>query len=148
MAAECGCGAGALRPRGELGGGTVYEWAKQNIGRYYLPIIIGIVAMLLGVAIGYGIGLRNAGTDIHNNGNGIDAVREQYQHIEVNQRQITSGLAGAVERSDAAAARAGRIEERAGAAAQSVGEAGRLLDECQQIIGRVRNRGKTGTAPY
>ena len=108
--------------------------------------ILVIVAVLVAVFFaGYSIGVGNAGTDIRDHGNRIDDVREQYQHIEVNQRQITSGLAGAVERSDTAAARAGRIEERAGAAAQSVGEAGRLLDECQQIIGRIRNRGQKGT---
>ena len=108
-------------------------------------VFVGLIVAFLLVAvcwICYCLGLRNAGGDVSDNGIRIDDVREQYQHIEVNQRQITSGLAGAVERSDAAAARAGRIEERAGAAAQSVGEAGRLLDECQQIIGTVRNRGK------
>ena len=120
----------------------MYEWAKQNIGRYYLPIIIGIVAMLLGVAIGYGIGLRNAGTDIHDNGNGIDAVREQYQHIEVNQRQITDGLESAVQRSDSIEERSNRIEERAVRSETAVNDAGVLIDECQQILGRVRNRGQ------
>ena len=108
-------------------------------------VFVGLIVAFLLLAVcwfSYCLGLRNAGGDVSDNGIRIDDVREQYQRIEVNQQQITSGLAGAVERSDAAAARAGRIEERAGAAAQSVGEAGRLLDECQQIIGTVRNRGK------
>jgi hypothetical protein len=108
-------------------------------------LTVGIIIAFLLLAVGwicYSLGIRNTGGDVPDNGIGIDDVREQYQHIEVNQQQITSGLAGAVERSDTAAARAGRIEERAGAAAQSVGEAGRLLDECQQIVGTVRNRGK------
>ena len=118
----------------------MYEWAKQNIGRYYLPIIIGIVAMLLGITIGYLFGIRNSGAGVSDHGNGIDAVREQYQHIEVNQRQITDGLAGAVERSDNAAERAERIEERAVRSETAVNDAGVLIDECQQIIGRVRNR--------
>ena len=107
-----------------------------------LAILVAAFVLVVIFCTGYVLGLRNAGGDVSDNGIRIDDVREQYQHIEVNQRQITSGLAGAVERSDTAAARAGRIEERAGAAAQSVGEAGRLLDECQQIIGTVRNRGK------
>ena len=108
-----------------------------------IGILIVTVLLVAVFCIGYMLGTRNAsGTDVSDNGIRIDDVREQYQRIEVNQQQITSGLAGAVERSDTAAARAGRIEERAGAAAQSVGEAGRLLDECQQIIGTVRNRGK------
>ena len=118
------------------------RWIRENREK---ALTVGLIVAFLLLAvcwICYMLGLRNAGGDVSDNGIRIDDVREQYQHIEVNQRQITSGLAGAVERSDTAAARAGRIEERAGAAAQSVGEAGRLLDECQQIIGTVRNRGK------
>ena len=126
----------------------MYEWAKQNIGRYYLPIIIGVVAMLLGVAIGYGLGLRNTGTDVSDNGIRIDDVRNELSTAQEHQRQITDGLENAVQRSDSIEERSNRIEERAGAAAQSVTDAGKLIDECQQIIGRVRNRGKTGTAPY
>ena len=109
-------------------------------------VTAGIIVSFLLLAVcwfSYCIGLRNAGTDIHDNGNGIDAVREQYQRIEVNQRQITDGLAGAVERSDSIEERSNRIEKRAGSAAQSVTDAGKLIDECQQIIGNIRNRGKT-----
>ena len=118
------------------------RWIRENREK---ALTVGLIVAFLLLAvcwICYMLGLRNAGSDVSDNGVRIDDVREQYQRIEVNQQQITSGLAGAVERSDTAAARAGRIEERAGAAAQSVGEAGRLLDECQQIIGTVRNRGK------
>ena len=115
--------------------------------------VLIVLAVLVGIfCTGYMYGIRTAGKsdggDVSDNGVRIDDVREQYQRIEVNQQQITSGLAGAVERSDTAAARAGRIEERAGASAQSVGEAGRLLDECQQIIGTVRNRGQAGKATH
>lgn len=105
-------------------------------------ILISVIVLVVIFSAGYLLGLRNAGAGVHDNGNGIDDIREQYQHIEVKQQQITNGLESAVGRSDAAAETAGRIEERAGAAAQSVTDAGILLDECQQIIGRVRNRGK------
>ena len=105
--------------------------------------VLVCVAMLVVIfCAGYLFGLRNAGTDVSDNGKRIDDIREQLGTAVQHQQQITSGLAGAVERSDAAAARAGRIEERAGAAAQSVTDAGVLIDECQQIVGRVRNRGK------
>ena len=107
-----------------------------------LAILVAVIVLVVIFCAGYGLGLRNAGTGVHDNGNGIDDIREQYQHIEVKQQQITSGLESAVGRSDAAAETAGRIEERAGAAAQSVTDAGILIDECQQIIGTVRNRGK------
>ena len=126
----------------------MYEWAKQNIGRYYLPIIIGVVAMLLGVAIGYGLGLRNTGTDVSDNGIRIDDVRNELSTAQEHQRQITDGLENAVQRSDTAAERAGHIEERAVKSETAVNDAGVLIDECQQIIGRVRNRGKTGTTSH
>ena len=106
-------------------------------------LILIVFALLVAIfCAGYLFGLRNAGTDVSDNGKRIDDIREQLGTAVQHQQQITSGLAGAVERSDAAAARAGRIEERAGAAAQSVTDAGVLIDECQQIVGRVRNRGK------
>ena len=116
-------------------------------------IAYGILCVLIMLVIvfcaGYFCGIRNAGrTDsggISNNGNGIDDIRNQYQHIESNQHAITDGLESAVGRSDDAAATAGRIEEKSGHAAQSVADAGVLIDECQQIIGRVRNRGQKGT---
>ena len=105
--------------------------------------ILVIVAVLVAVFFaGYSIGVGNAGTDIRDHGNRIEDIRDQYQHIEVNQREITDGLESAIERSNSIEARSDRIEKAAGTAAQSVGEAGRLLDECQQIIGTVRNRGK------
>ena len=105
-------------------------------------VIVAVVLLVAVFGAGYLLGLRNAGTDVSDNGKRIDDIREQLGTAVQHQQQITSGLAGAVERSDAAAARAGRIEERAGAAAQSVTDAGVLIDECQQIVGRVRNRGK------
>ena len=111
----------------------------KNIAIGILVVTVLLVAVF---CIGYMLGLRNAGTDVSDNGKRIDDIREQLGTAVQHQQQITSGLAGAVERSDAAAARAGRIEERAGAAAQSVTDAGVLIDECQQIVGRVRNRGK------
>ena len=122
-------------------------WRERK--KDFIVVAIGIAVFLVGFCAGYFCGIRNAGKtdggDVSDNGVRIDDVREQLGTDISNQQQITSGLAGAVERSDTAAARAGRIEERAGAAAQSVGEAGRLLDECQQIIGRIRNRGQKGT---
>ena len=125
----------------------IQEYRPQNEKTATLILIVFACMVVAGFA-GYLLGLRNAGSDIHDNGNGIDAVREQYQHIEVNQRQITDGLAGAVERSDTATERAERIEERVVRSETAVNDAGVLIDECQQIIGNIRNRGKTGTTSH
>ncbi|MBQ9284091.1 MAG: hypothetical protein IJ216_03480 [Acidaminococcaceae bacterium] len=116
----------------------------------FIAVVVGLAVLLVGFCSGYFCGIRNAErTDsggISNNGNGIDGIREQYQHIESNQHEITDGLESAVGRSDDAAATAGRIEERAGATTQSVTDAAKLIDDCQQLIGQIRNRGKTRTA--
>jgi len=111
-----------------------------------IGILVGIIVLVVVFCTGYLFGLRNAGTGVSDNGIRVEDVREQLSTAVQHQQQITSGLAGAVERSDTAAARAGRIEERAGAAAQSVGDAGKLIDECQQIVGTIRNRGKKNQA--
>ena len=107
--------------------------------------ILIVFAVLVAVfSIGYMLGIRNAGAGVHDNGNGIEPIRNELGTAAEHQREITSGLEGAVAGSHAAAERAGRIEEAAVRSEAAVGEAGRLIDECQQIIGTVRNRGKTG----
>ena len=120
----------------------MYEWAKQNIGRYYLPIIIGIVALLLGVAIGYGLGLRNAGTGVPDHGDGVGHVGEQLGTAAVNQRELTEGIGNA--ETGAARVEAGiqHVSESVAITEATVGDAAGLIDECQQILGRVRNRGQ------
>lgn len=120
----------------------MYEWAKQNIGRYYLPIIIGIVALLLGVAIGYGLGLRNAGAGVPDHGDGVGHVGEQLGTAAVNQRELTEGIGNA--ETGAARVEAGiqHVSESVAITEAAVGDAAGLIDECQQILGRVRNRGQ------
>jgi len=51
-------------------------------------------------------------------------------------------------RSNSIEERSDRIEKAAGTAAKSVTDAGIILDECQQIVGRVRNRGQKGTPTH
>ncbi len=115
--------------------------------------VLGVFIVLVIVfCAGYFCGIRTAaGTDagsVHNHGAGIDAVREQLSIAESNQREITSGLESAVGRSESVEARSDRIEKAAGAATQSVTEAGRIIDECQQLIGQIRNRSQKGKAAY
>lgn len=120
----------------------MYEWAKQNISGYYLSIIIGVVALLLGVAIGYGLGLRNAGTGVPDHGDGVGHVGEQLGTAAVNQRELTEGIGNA--ETGAARVEAGiqHVSESVAITEAAVGDAAGLIDECQQILGRVRNRGQ------
>ena len=118
---------------------------RPNGKEIAVAILIVVILLVVIFCTGYMLGLRNAGTDIHDNGKRIDDIREQLGTAISNQQQITNGLEGAVQRSDAAEERAGRIEERAVRSESVVRDAGVLIDECQQIIGRVRNRGQKGT---
>lgn len=108
-------------------------------------ILIVTVLLVVIFCAGYMLGIRNAGTDVSDNGKRIEDVRNELSTATERQREITSGLESAVQRSDAAEERAGRIEERAVRSESVVRDAGVLIDECQQIIGRVRNRGQKGT---
>ena len=111
-------------------------------------IIIVFVFMCVVFGAGYMLGLRNAGTGVSDNGNGIEPIRNELGTAAEHQREITGGLEGAVAGSYAAAERAGRIEEAAIRSEAAVGEAGRLIDECQQTLGRIRNRGQAGKAAH
>ena len=121
------------------------DFSGLRIDRKEMAIAVLVVFILLVVAgsVGYLFGLRN-GTGLSDNGNGINDIREQYQQIESNQRELTNRLEDTIGRSDAAAQTVGRIEERIIRSENNVTEAGIILDECQQIIGQIRNRGTAG----
>ena len=112
-------------------------------------VFVGLIVAFLLLAVcwfSYCLGLRNAGTDVSDNGKRIEDVRNELSTATERQREITSGLESAVQRSDSIEERSNRIEERAVRSESVVRDAGVLIDECQQIIGRVRNRGKAGKA--
>lgn len=118
---------------------------RPNGKEIAVAILIVVILLVVIFCTGYMLGLRNAGTDVSDNGKRIEDVRNELSTATERQREITSGLESAVQRSDAAEERAGRIEERAVRSESVVRDAGVLIDECQQIIGRVRNRGQKGT---
>ena len=137
MAAECGCGAGALCPCGELGGGAVYEWAKQNLGRYYLPIITGIVALLLVVAIGYGLGLRN----VHDNGAGTQPIGQQLEQAGTNISNATAGIEQAENHAGNIEAGIGNAQESTEYLQGTVSTSAELIGQSKSIIEGIRRRG-------
>ena len=117
----------------------------KNIAIGILVVTVLLVAVF---CIGYMLGLRNAGTDVSDNGKRIEDVRNELSTATERQREITSGLESAVQRSDSIEERSNLIEERAVRSESVVRDAGVLIDECQQIIGRVRNRGQAGKATH
>ena len=114
-----------------------------------VAILIAVAVLVVIFCAGYMLGIRTAGKsdggDVPNNGIRIDDVREQLGTAISNQQQITSGIRQAETTAGSIAGRSEAIAESATAISADVRAAGELLDECQQIIGRVRNRGQKGT---
>jgi hypothetical protein len=105
--------------------------------------IIIVFAVLAGVFFsGYCIGIRNAGKDVSNNGDGINHVGEQLGQAVSNQQQITDGIKDAEHTSSGIAETGAAIAESAKHIEAGVGEAAGLIDSSQQILGRIRNRGQ------
>ena len=97
-------------------------------------------------------GLRNTGTttgtDLHNNGNAAQRVRDEIGSARSDIDAAKSGI-------DNATATAGRIEERISDAQEraeyvkgTADEGRRIIAECQSILREVRAGGKAGTTPH
>ena len=112
---------------------------RPNDEKVAVMLLVAVVCLVVAFSGGYLLGFR---THVPDNGTGADATGVELKPIIVHQHEITDGLNQAVAGSGAAAATADHIAVTAGEAAAAVGDAGKLIDECQQIVGRVRNRGK------
>ena len=117
---------------------NVYEY-RPNDEKVAVMLLGAVVCMVAVFSIGYLLGLR---TGVPDHGDGAGQVGEQLGQAVGHQHEITAGIQhaeGTVGNiAEAGHAIAGSAENVAGA----VSEAGRIIDDCQQILGRVRNRGK------
>ena len=122
----------------------MYDISELEIKGKDMAVAVLIVVILLVVIFcaGYMLGLRNAGAGVHDNGNGISHVGEQLGTAVSNQQQITDGVGSAKEGAAHIETGIQHVAESAEQSAAAVSEAAGLIDECQQIIGTVRNRGK------
>ena len=111
--------------------------------------ILGVFILLMVVfCAGYMFGIRNAGKDVSNNGDGINHVGEQLGQAIGNQQQITDGIKDAEHTSAGIGETSKAIAESARHIETGVGEAAGLIDSCQQILGRIRNRGQTNQTTH
>lgn len=108
-----------------------------------------LAAALLLFGAGFGCGYYR-GSHLYDHGNGANAVREQLNRAEDNQRSITDGLQRAADQSgritseiDESRGIVQDIAESAGRSAGQIDQAGSLIDSSQSILERVRQRGKT-----
>lgn len=121
---------------------------RPNSKEVAVGILAVLVLLVVAFGIGYGLGLRNAGTDIHDNGNGISHIGEQLGQAVSHQQQITDGIKDAESTVSGIAETGSAIAESAHSIEAGVGEAASLIDSSQQILGRIRNRGQKGTVAH
>lgn len=115
---------------------------KPNGKETAVGILVCVAVLVAIFCAGYGLGLRNAGTGVPDHGDGVGHVGEQLGTAAVNQRELTEGIGNA--ETGAARVEAGiqHVSESVAITEAAVGDAAGLIDECQQILGRVRNRGQ------
>lgn len=118
----------------------------QDIGPTNKEVAVSIIVVFVFLVVifgcGYMLGLRHAGTGVPDHGDGVGHVGEQLGTAAVNQRELTEGIGNA--ETGVARVEAGiqHVSESVAITEAAVGDAGGLIDECQQILGRVRNRGQ------
>ena len=121
----------------------MYEIIRPTTKEIAYGVLI-VCVLLVGVFLaGYLYGLRE---DVPNNGDGIGNIGEQYNQIKDDQHEITVGIGEAVGTSQDIAGTSQAIEGTVNSIADGLRESGKLLDDCQQLIGQIRNRGQKGKA--
>lgn len=104
--------------------------------------ILGVVVLMVAVfGAGYLLGCERT-EDIYHNGAGIGDAGEQLGTAVSNQSAITEGIKDAEHTSAGIAETSQAIAESAEHITAGVNEAGTIIDSCQQILGRIRNRGQ------
>ena len=117
---------------------NVYDIQFLTPTRKEVAVAVLIVFVLLVGAgcIGYCIGIRN----VHNHGAGTDIPGVQLEPVIVHQQQLTDGITEAKDTSNEIAGTSQAIAESTNNIADGVNEAAGIIDSCQQLLGRIRNR--------
>lgn len=114
---------------------NVYEY-RPNDEKVAALLLIIVVCMVVAGTIGYCIGIRN----VHDHGAGTDIPGVQLEPVIVNQQQLTDGITEAKDTSNEIAGTSQTITESTNNIADGVNEAAGIIDSCQQLLGRIRNR--------
>ena len=111
--------------------------------------VLIVFSVLAGVFFsGYLLGIRNAGTDLHNNGNGTAGVGNQITEAGTNIQHAKDGIEAAAGTADQIGAGISQAKESAGYIQHTADSSAELIAECQSIIGAVRQRGKNDPAAH
>lgn len=126
----------------------MYDLSELDLTRKEMAVLVLAVFVFMVVVFsgGYMCGLRNAGENVHDNGNGISDVGKQLGTAVSDQQQITDGIKDAEQTVSGIVSAGEAVAESAQHIEAGVGEAAGLIDSSQQILGGIRNRGQKGTA--
>ncbi len=106
-----------------------------------LGILTVVILLVVVFGAGYLLGVERT-EDLYHNGAGAGDVGEQLGQAVSHQQSITDGIKDAEHTGSGIAETGAAIAESAHHITAGVGEAAGIIDECQQIIGGIRNRGQ------
>lgn len=121
---------------------------KPNGKEMAIAILIAVAVLVVIFCAGYMFGICTAGTGVPDNGDGVSHIREQLGTAQEYQREITEGIGSAKEGAARIETGVQHITDSVEQSSAAVSEAAGLIDQCQQIIGTVRNRGKTDPSAH
>ena len=108
--------------------------------------IIIVFAVLAGVFFsGYLLGIRTAGKDVPDNGNGTAAVESQLTETEAAVNNAKNGIEAAAGTADHIGAGIADAKESAGYIQHTADTSAEIIADCQSIIDAIRARGQAGT---
>lgn len=107
-------------------------------------ILFIIMVFCAGVTAGYCFGLRSAGENVHDNGNGTAAVGSQLTETEAAVNNAKSGVEAAAGTADHIGAGIADAKESAGYIQHTADTSAEIIADCQSIIDAVRARGQAG----
>ena len=104
-------------------------------------ILVVLIVLVVCFGAGYLLGVERT-QDLYDNGGGTGNVREQLGTAAVHQRELTEGISRAETGAVRIEAGVVAVSESVEKSTAAVSDAAGIIDECQQILGRVRNRGQ------
>ena len=128
----------------------MYDISGLTITGKNMAISVLVVTLLLVVVfcIGYMLGIRNAGKDVPDNGNGITAVGNQLTETETAVNNAKNGIEAAAGTADHIGAGIADAKESAGYIHYTADTSEEIIADCQSIIDAIRARGQAGKVAH
>ena len=105
-------------------------------------VSLGFAFFMVGFVAGYLCGLRN----VHDNGTGTATVGQQLNEAGTNISNAKDGIDAAQGHAGNVAAGIGTAQESTDYLTGTVNSSAELIGQCQQIVERIRQRGKKDTS--